>query len=1038
MTLSRITLYISLLLLCNVKALAQKKSFVGHIGSEDGLVSQLCQHLIEDDLGNLWITTFQDIQKYNGHSVKVFPIGKSQGDQDGIIDVYKDMSGKIWINKGSIYTKHFEKYQINFLRKFSLTVIDPISNKVTELKDLDAFNELKEENITSIKYLNNILYFVTRDNLIYRYTDKLELFCENINLDGLLIVDASENLLLCKNNEVIQYDKNGRQLAKIDSTTFTSFEAMVTSDYGQLFLLDATGEKVRIKEFKEGKIHDLKELDRKHFQHYPLELNTITSYPDGSLKLADRFFHKSDTTNLVLRSSHKENLIYEYLTGQSGLSFIATNLGVYVLENKKSLFSHIANNDIQGLNSVRGIYKDERIAAYRNSDEIEVVKSKTSSLDLSFMGTNLGTLASMHYLDPKNKNHLWSVGYIPGLIRRIDLSKNKIDGFDFDTPSPPLINNILRSSITDNIVAASLSGLYKLDSTTNQLNKMYLACLDEQDLITNQIVEMGNNLCIASSKGLIVYDELEESCVLYPVIIDSSQYEIQFIHVDQHLDNTLWLAAKRGGLIKWNTDNQTYTVINTDNGLSNNDVHAILEDNDERLWISTNRYLNCLDKKSGKLSIFTESDGITHSEFNRFSYFYDTLQNHIYLGGLNGYTYFNPDSINTDINENNIKLRLIDAFKTKENATSENIYAKTLSSNSIEFNEADISLQLNIATNHYANLSQRQFSYRIPGLIDEWKTQSTNDIKINRLPYGDYRVEMVSDLNKPTFTSDILSIDLVVSQPFRKTTTFFFLCLMGFLSLLWLAVQQYLKTIKERNRKLEETVAIRTKELTELNKTKNKLFTILAHDLRNPIGSLADITEKIKFLSRNNRLDEIDILAEQTKHKINALDESLSNVLIWALSENKMLVQRPEKLSIKLEINKILDIYSTQINEKEITTSDNLDIIDQTFLDISVLQTILRNIISNALKFSFKGGHVRFEKTSETKEIISISVIDNGIGLDNKNTLNKMETSIRTKGKGSGIGLRLVKELAAVADISISFTANPEGGCIVRMEFPKN
>ena len=580
---------------------------------------------------------------------------------------------------------------------------------------------------------------------------------------------------------------------------------------------------------------------------------------------------------------------------------------------------------------------------------------------------------------------------------------------------------------------------YSLDETKNQFILVPIDCVQKEDISIRQILETTNGLLLASSAGVIQYDEILNTCKVYPLVLDSITQAIQFIHEDNIAQEILWLGTQRAGIVKWNTKTDTYSHFNTSNGLSNNAVHAIIEDTNERLWISTNRNLNCLNKKTEDISIFTEQDGISHSEFNRFSYFYDTIQNNIYFGGLNGYTYFNPDSILTEKSESKIQLRLTDAIKTKDDATTENLFQGLITSKTIEFHESDVSLILSLSTNHLANSKNKEYSYRIPGIIDEWKTQSSNDIKLNRLPYGEYKVEFIADLNKPSFTSSILSLDLKVIQPFTKTWTFYLLSAISFFLLIWFANQKYLASVKERNLRLERIVEERTQELSELNSQKNKLFTILAHDLKNPISSLTNITDKIQFLTKRNRLDEIEILTKQTKAKINALNDNLNNVLVWAINENNVLTQDPQKYSIHHEVNKILTLYSVDIEEKNLSINLTTDPIDQVFLDISVLQTILRNYINNAIKFSYNDSALLIYQGAENRGRYELRIEDHGIGIINSSDQeNPNAKKIRAIGKGSGIGMRICSDLALKADIKIKIISKSTGGSIVVLDLPQN
>ena len=971
----KISSLILFLILASAGTLAtQSTKHVDHIGSEDGLVSQLCQHLIEDDCGNLWITSFLDIQKYDGHNVTVFPIKNvTDSESGGIMDLHKDKNGNIWIISGITSSVNKNKY-VKIKSEYYINIIDPITNTIKKFSDIIDDHELKEEDILDLNYIDGTIYLITKNNTIYRYTDKLEFYSNTKDLDKFLLIDKFNNLVYFENNEINHYSKNGDLIATIDSSQISNIQNISISNRGQIFFIAKDEKKFVISEHNGRSLIPLRKISVRELNNKNRRIYRVTKYKDGSMLINDRLFYKQDTTYFELKGSDVNKPVFAYLVGESGLSFIATNLGVYVLEEKKKFFKQLANNDQDELNSVRGILIDERIEAYRTSSEQEIIKSKTENLSLDFLeDKNLGPLAAMHYIDPTNNNHLWSVGYIKSFVRKIDLEKKEYHYYNFQPSHTAHANNILRSRQSNRLYFANNKGLFILNESSNQIDNVILDCINNKNIEVNQIVEYNDVLLLASSIGLIYYDESENKCQLFPVVIDSISYKIQFIHKDNIDSDKLWLCATRGGIVEWDTKtNSVINIITTQNGLSNNDVHAIMEDGDQRLWVSSNRNLNSIDKTTGTISIYTENDGISHSEFNRFSFFYDSTYNHIYLGGLNGYTYFNPDSIPNFRHDNKIKLRVLDAFKTREDAVIENYHSEILQTNTIVFEQSDVSVNINLATNHVANAKEKQYSYRIPGLIDNWTTQSSNQIKLTRLPYGDYKLEVIADLFKPNYSSNILSIDLTYPQPIFDKTWFRLLLLLISGLLIWLAVQQYLKRIKQQNKRLEQAIADRTLELRELNEKKSKLFAILAHDLRNPITSLTDIADKIKFLSKNNRLEEIDIVAEQTKDKLSALDDNLNNILMWALTENKTYTQSPEKLSLKLEIKKIVNLYSTPIIDKKIKTIYGLEVVDQVFLDVRVLQTILRNIISNALKFSPPDSQISFIKSYEDDDRICL------------------------------------------------------------------
>ena len=258
-------------------------------------------------------------------------------------------------------------------------------------------------------------------------------------------------------------------------------------------------------------------------------------------------------------------------------------------------------------------------------------------------------------------------------------------------------------------------------------------------------------------------------------------------------------------------------------------------------------------------------------------------------------------------------------------------------------------------------------------------------------------------------------------------TRFRFSSIIGILLLLLLFTGIFLFQKLKRNKK----------DLEKMNEEKNKLFAILAHDLRNPISSLNNLAGKVKFLTKHNRLSDLDELAENTDSKLSALNDNLNNILLWAITESNLVEVKQIRVSLRGEINKINELYNDLIDEKKIIIKNNISDSLQVFADVTVIQTILRNLISNAIKFSHVGGVIEFITTDDVLGIKELKVIDHGIGLqDNLRSQESITNStLRKKAEGTGIGLKICKELAAKSNLELSLVANPDGGTIGIIRF---
>ncbi len=224
-----------------------------------------------------------------------------------------------------------------------------------------------------------------------------------------------------------------------------------------------------------------------------------------------------------------------------------------------------------------------------------------------------------------------------------------------------------------------------------------------------------------------------------------------------------------------------------------------------------------------------------------------------------------------------------------------------------------------------------------------------------------------------------------------------------------------------RRKRAEEAVKNSEKELRELNKTKDKLFSIIAHDLKNPLGSMPSLTKVL--------MNEFDTISDsQKKELIKLIHETsgqsyklLENLLIWSKSQRGKISFNPTKIYIWDLIEEVLLLVKPQAGKKSIVIKNMVFKDKFAFADYDMISAIIRNLITNAIKFTPNNGLITIRselidrKNNDRK--LKISVIDTGIGM-NPETLEKLftiEQNISTKGtnneEGTGLGLFLCKEL---------------------------
>ncbi len=203
--------------------------------------------------------------------------------------------------------------------------------------------------------------------------------------------------------------------------------------------------------------------------------------------------------------------------------------------------------------------------------------------------------------------------------------------------------------------------------------------------------------------------------------------------------------------------------------------------------------------------------------------------------------------------------------------------------------------------------------------------------------------------------------------------------------------------------------------LRELNATKDKLFSIIAHDLRSPFNNIILLTE---LLTKEAEIREIP-KSEKFLNLIHTTAQNtiilLDNLFNWAKSQTGELKFKSEKTNIATVINEVLELSSAIAKTKNITLNPSKIQEVEIYSDEKIIRTILRNLISNAIKYSKPGDDIAVFAVSN-KDHVEITVSDNGVGM-NETTRKKLfsiSTNVSSPGtaneKGSGFGLILCKE----------------------------
>ncbi len=244
-------------------------------------------------------------------------------------------------------------------------------------------------------------------------------------------------------------------------------------------------------------------------------------------------------------------------------------------------------------------------------------------------------------------------------------------------------------------------------------------------------------------------------------------------------------------------------------------------------------------------------------------------------------------------------------------------------------------------------------------------------------------------------------------------------------------LQQYNEELTEAKRQLEIT-----------NKNKDKFFSIIAHDLKNPFMSILGTSKLLSDSIDNLTMKELTEISETMYSSSENLYKLLENLLSWSRLQLGNTQIDAKKLTVKPLVENIYKIFELTARNKNIEIVNSVDKEISIYADEDCFRTILRNLISNALKFSNPGGTIVIKTDQKENGTVRFSVADNGIGMEQE-TLEKLfvitekVTTRGTKGeKGTGLGLLLCKDLVERNNGTISVESEPNKGTTFYFTLP--
>ncbi len=529
--------------------------------------------------------------------------------------------------------------------------------------------------------------------------------------------------------------------------------------------------------------------------------------------------------------------------------------------------------------------------------------------------------------------------------------------------------------------------------------------------------------------------------------------EHYFITTFMDSEGTLWIGNFKWGLFRYNFENNSFDIFTKEDGLPNNYVIGITEDDAGNLWLSTFNGLSCFDKRETFRNYFYE-DGIQNQIFEQ-KLIYKHDDGILYFGGNEGVTYFAPEEVlSVPIKAPNLILKALQInYETVLPGDGHQVLEQSLHyTSSVTLSHKQRSISIDYLGVNYGLAHKIEYAIVLEGFDGGWRdVGQANRAVYSNLPPGKY-VFRVKARTSETDWSNPVSLQLRVKQtPWLSTWAIASYALMLIAVIVILFRLQLRTRLYQKDQEIEHSERMRDQEIHQM---KIRFFTNISHELRTP---LTVVSTMVYMLVRQFKPDgNSKPLFESLRLNVDRLLKLIDQIMTFRELENDALELQLRKLpleNILQEVRKEFLHFATI--QKIHLVRDDIGSIGETSLlyDYDKVEKILANLLSNALKHTPQQGTVTISAREVSQRdalakyeglvqsgfpvsemgYIEISVADTGSGIDEADlpTIFERYQTAEPGGKkldysGTGIGLNFIKRLISLhkGDIRVSSSVN--------------
>jgi signal transduction histidine kinase/ligand-binding sensor domain-containing protein/DNA-binding response OmpR family regulator len=969
-----------------------------HFTVEDGLSNNKLRCILQDKHGFIWIGTEDGLNKYDGYKFTIYrnnPLDSLSLSSNWITALHEDRSGDLWISTmgGGLNKFNYEKEIFIRCNKYL--------DKPRKWKGMSA---ITMKQIGEYQYGDEKVLWIgtytglhkmdpkTQSFTHYPHTNQGQPYCHvqtvAVDKSGMVWIGSLKDGLHKFNPETEQYTHYKNDPDNLNSLSDDRIFALLFDRNDILWIGTTAGglnrfdpEKEQFTSYKYDP-NDPRSLSSNNVKSiYEDHAGVLwIGTADGGLNIFDRntqeftrFMHDSGNPTTL-----NDNTVWHIYEDRSNVLWLGTWGGINKIVPSKKQF--VDYKKIPGnLNSLNDNYAGSIYISTRGRSEVLWIGTRRG---LNKIDRKTGKYT--HYINnPDNTKSipsvlinslfedrtgiLWIGTYGNGLIK-FDPSSQQFTRYSRDQKNPNSINdNMVYSIFEDKYgvlwISTDVGGINLFDR-----DKETFTQIGDTKCAMHILEDSYGDLWIAAWPGLRKYDRETGKFIEYYRNREAINYpelnRNNFIHESCYGEkNILWIGTY-SGLNKFDRKSEKFTNYTVKDGLPNNVINGILEDELGNLWLSTNNGLSKFNPKSELFKNYDINDGLLSNQFSPGGC-YMSKDGEMFFSSSKGVNAFFPNRLIDNPHTPKIVVTDFQLFNKSVSVKKDNdtVNTKTylLNQHISLAKEIKLSYQENVFSFEFAALDynspeKNQYAYMLDGFESNWNynNYSRRYATYTNLNPGTYVFRVKGSNNDGLWNEEGTSLKVIITPPWWETNLAYSIYLLLICAVVFTVWRVQTSRLKMKHRM--EMDHLQTEKLQEVDHMKSRFFANISHEFRTPLTLIeGPVKQMLSGEFKGNMKEQFKIILRNSGRLLKLINQLLD---LSKLESGKLKLKARETEIISLT-NGLVQAFESLAVRKKITLNFNSELdFQEIYIDIDKFEKIINNLLSNAFKFTPEKGEI--------------------------------------------------------------------------------